>query len=271
MPLVDSHAHIQGHEYAADRAQMLERARAEGVVAIVTAGTDLESSEAAYTLAERESAVWAAIGIHPHDAAAAPPSASNELRGLARSSRVVAIGEIGLDFYRDRSPRDVQRRVFEQQLALADELGLPVVIHSRDADEATHAILAPWAARRRASGAGEPFGLMHCYAYGAERLPAYVQLGLFISMPGTVTYPKAAVMHGAARAAPIDALVVETDCPYLTPQSRRGRRNEPALLAETVAQIAHLRGMSIDDLRRRTTENARRLYRLPAPAVLESA
>ena len=269
MPLVDAHAHIHGHEYAADRPAMLARARAQGIAAIVTAGTDLASSEAACSLAGQDPCVWAAVGIHPHDAARAPAPARAELRRLAQSARVVAIGEIGLDFYRDLSPRSVQRRVFQEQLDLADELGLPVVIHSRDADAATHAMLAPWAARRRDSGAVEPFGVMHCYAYGAERLPAYVALGLFISLPGTVTYPKATLMHAAATAAPIDRLVLETDCPYLTPQSRRGRRNEPALLAETAGRVAALRGLSADDLRQRTTENARRLYRLPALGATE--
>ena len=269
MPLVDAHAHIHGREYAADRPQMLERARAQGVVAIVTAGTDLTSSEAACALAEAEPIVWAAVGVHPHDAASAPPSAGERLRQLAGSRRVVAVGEIGLDFYRDLSPRDVQRRVFERQLALAADLDLPAVIHSRDADEATHAILAPWAAGRRASGASEPFGVMHCYAYGAERVLAYTGLGLFISIPGTVTYPKAVSVHDGATAAPADLLVLETDCPYLTPQSRRGRRNEPALLAETVRRIAELRGVDEDELRLKTTENARRLYRLPALGASE--
>jgi TatD DNase family protein len=271
MPLVDSHAHIQGREYAADRPAMLARARAAGVIAIVTAGDDLASSAAGCDLAKREPDVWATVGIHPHNAATAPEDFSERLRTLAGSPRVVAIGEIGLDFYRDLSPRDVQCGVFERQLALADELRLPVVIHSRDADAATIAILEPWAAKRRAAGAAEPFGVMHCYAYGAERLPFYTGLGLYISIPGTVTYPQAALMQGAAVSAPLEMLVVETDCPYLTPQSRRGRRNEPALIAETASRIASLRAMEDADLRSITTENARRLYRLPALRTRENA
>ncbi|MGI8553965.1 MAG: TatD family hydrolase [Dehalococcoidia bacterium] len=269
--LVDSHAHIHGREYDADRSAVLERAHAAGVVAIVCAGTDLESSARAVRLAEQEPGVWATVGVHPHDAAAATDEYLRELSQLAGSGRVVAFGEIGLDFYRDLSPRERQRQVFREQLALSDRLGLPVVVHSRDADEVTFSILTPWVAERRAAGMQEPFGMMHCFSYGPDRLNAYLKLGMYISIAGTVTYPKAALVRGAAVAAPAASLLVETDCPYLTPQSRRGRRNEPSLLIETVSQIASLRGRPIDDVSMATTANALRLFRLSGAAFEQRA
>lgn len=263
MRLVDSHAHVQDVAYERDRATVLERARSAGVIAIVTAGTDLPSSQAAVQLAMAEPLIWAAVGIHPHDAAQAPSDTCAQLEQLARSERVVAIGEIGLDFYRDLSPRVAQERVFQEQLELAGRLDLPVVVHSREAHAATLGTLQPWASSQRASGRREPLGIMHCYAYGPERLADYLQLGFAISIPGTVTYPKAAAIADAAARAPLNRLVIETDCPYLTPQSRRGRRNEPALLTETVAKIAALRDISGTLVAERTTENAGRLFRLP--------
>ncbi len=260
--LIDCHAHLHDAEFDADRAAVIQRALAAGVTAIVTAGTDLVASRAAVELAEREPQVLATAGVHPHEAAAVKDL--RPLRDLAASLRVVAIGEIGLDYHYDHSPRDVQRRRFAEQLDLALDLGLPVVIHSREADDDTRAILAPWADHCRAAGLAVPFGLMHCYSYGHDRLGDYTGLGLAISIPGIVTYPKAAEVQAAARAADLDLLVVETDCPYLAPQSRRGRRNEPALVAETAARIAALRGISLGELAERTTANARRLYRLRA-------
>ena len=259
--LVDCHAHIQGGEYDEDRSRVLLRARDAGLAAIVVSGTDVASSRAAIHLAESDPHIWASAGIHPHDAAGVTPSDYDRIEEMARSARVVAIGEIGLDFYRDLSPRAVQRQVFEEQLALADRLDLPVVIHSRDADEDTIAILRPWAARRQAAGRAVPFGVMHCYAYGSERLHAYTALNLYISIPGTVTYPKATLMHSTAQQVPADRFVVETDCPYLTPQSRRGRRNEPSLLPETVAAVAVLRSESVEVTAAQSTANAQRLYR----------
>lgn len=259
--LVDCHAHVQSGEYDEDRSSVLQRARDAGLAAIVVAGTDVTSSRAAVRLAENDPLIWATAGIHPHDAAGVTPSDYDRIEEIARSPRVVAIGEIGLDFYRDLSPRALQRRVFEEQLELADRLDLPVVIHSRDADEDTIAILTPWATRRRAAGYAVPFGVMHCYSYGPERLHPYTALDLFVSIPGTVTYPKATLTHGTAHQAPADRFVIETDCPYLTPQSRRGRRNEPSLLPETVAAVAALRSESVEVTAAQSTANAQRLYR----------
>jgi len=222
------------------------------------------SSAAAVELAQRESAVWATVGIHPHQARQAQAADLDLLRTLAGSARVVAVGEIGLDFHYDHSPREQQLRVFELQLELADELSLPVVIHSRDADLDTFAILAAWSRRRSDRHSDGPFGVMHCYAYGAERLAAYADMGLFISIPGIVTYPKAEAAQQSAARVDEEVFVLETDCPYLAPQSRRGRRNEPALLRETAERVAALRGVHIEDVAKRSSANARRLYRLPS-------
>jgi TatD DNase family protein len=258
--LIDCHAHLHDAEFDGDRTAVIERAAAAGVTTIVTAGTDIAASRAAVALAEREPMVLATVGIHPHEAASTEDL--QPLRELASSRRVVAIGEIGLDYHYDHSPRDVQRRRFAEQLDMSLDLGLPVVIHSRDADADTRAILAPWAARCRAAQVALPYGVMHCYSYGAERLAAYTELGLAISLPGIVTYPKAIEVQGSAQAANLDMLVLETDCPYLAPQSRRGRRNEPALIAETAARVAALRGITLEALAERTTANARRLFRI---------
>jgi TatD DNase family protein len=204
------------------------------------------------------------VGVHPHEADGVGPRDLECLRALAGSRRAVAVGEIGLDFHYDHSSRDEQVRVFELQLELADELGLPVVIHSRDADAETFAILSAWSGRRRGLQFSEPFGMMHCYAYGPQRMPEYTGIGFFVSIPGIVTYPKANDLQRVAELARDEVFVLETDCPYLAPQSRRGRRNEPALLRETAERVAALRGVSVEVLSETSSANARRLFRLPS-------
>jgi TatD DNase family protein len=261
--LIDCHAHLHDETFDADRFEVIERAAEAGVAAIVTAGTDVSTSIAAVMLAEHESRVYATTGIHPHEAAAARPGDLDRLSEIAASERVVAIGEIGLDYHFDHSPRDVQRQWMADQLAMADRLMLPVVIHSRDADEDTFAILQDWAAGRKAAGMPAPYGLMHCYSYGAKRSGDYLDLGLMISIPGIVTYPKADAVQLTATTVPFDSLVVETDCPYLAPQTRRGRRNEPALVVETAKMVARLRGLSFNELADQSSHNARRLFGLP--------
>jgi TatD DNase family protein len=247
-----------------DRDAALERAAAAGVDTIVCAGTDPETSARALALAETNARVWATVGIHPHEAKHADPASLERLSDLATSSRVVAIGEIGLDFHYDHSSRDQQVHALETQLDLADQLQLPIVVHSRDADSDTFAILSAWSSRRRGARFPEPFGVMHCYAYGPERLAAYAGSGLFISIPGIVTYPKADELQRTAELVGDEVLVIETDSPYLAPQSRRGRRNEPALLRETAEQVARLRHTSVEALAATTSANARRLFRLPS-------
>jgi TatD DNase family protein len=270
-PLVDTHAHPQSRAFDADRAAVLARARAAGVRTIIAVGTDPRSNRAALALAHADADVWATAGIHPHDAAAATPDDWDELAALARDPRVVALGEMGLDFYRNLSPPDAQRAAFARQLALCAEWDLPAVVHSRDAEAATWEMLEPWARARRRAGGTAPFGVMHCYAYGPEAAQRYAALGLMISIPGTVTYPDNHRGQAVAAAVPEDALVLETDCPYLTPQSHRRTRNEPAYLVETLQAVAALRGVPPERVAAATTANARRLFRLAATAADEGA
>lgn len=258
-PLIDAHAHVQARQFDGDREAVLARARAAGVGAIVCSSDDLDSSRNAIALAERNADVWATVGIHPHEASGCDEHALLELEQLAASPRVVAIGEIGIDYYRDLSPRPVQRDAFTRQLELAERTGRPVVIHSRDAAEDTYTILRAWSGLR-----ANRLHQMHCFGYDVTWAERFLELGFMLSIPGTVTYPKAEQVKAVAAMAPDDRLTVETDCPYLTPQSRRGKRNEPGYLAETVSMIASLRGTDPDAIGELSAANARRLFRLDA-------
>jgi TatD DNase family protein len=253
--LFDTHAHLHFPEFAEDLDGVLARARDAGVRRMLTIGTSVETSRAAVALAGREPDVWAAVGIHPHDAAEADERALAEIERLAADPRVVAIGETGLDFFRDRSPRDAQRGAFRAQLGLARRVEKPVVVHCRDAHDETLAILA----EERVS---EVRGIMHCFSGDLDIARRCLDLGLLISLAGPVTYPNARALPDVARGVPIDRLVVETDCPFLPPQPYRGKRNEPAYLAITAGRVAELRGEPLADLAARTTENARILLRV---------
>jgi TatD DNase family protein len=255
LDLVDTHAHLHFPEFAGDLEAVLERARAAGVRCMVTIGTDVESSRAAVALAGREPDVWAAVGIHPHAAGQADEAQLAEIERVAAAPRVVAIGETGLDFFRLLSPRDAQERLFRAQLALARRLRKPVLVHCRDAYAETLAILAE-------APVGEAGGIMHCFSGDAGEARRCLDLGLFISLAGPVTYPKARALPEVAKLVPADRLVVETDCPFLPPQPYRGKRNEPAYLAVTAARVAELRGEPLEELASRMSENARTLLRL---------
>jgi TatD DNase family protein len=233
--LFDTHAHLHFPEFAGDLDAVLARARAAGVRRMVTIGTDVATSRAAAALAAREPDVWAAVGIHPHEAADADEAALTEIERLASTPRVVAIGETGLDFFRDRSPREAQTRAFTAQVAMARRLGKPVLVHCRDAHAETLALLA-------ADGPLERGGIMHCFSGDVALARRCIELGLLVSLAGPVTYPKPGALTDVARAIPADRLVVETDCPFLPPQPHRGKRNEPAYLAITAARVAELRG-----------------------------
>lgn len=253
--LFDTHAHLHFPEFAEDLPAVLERARTAGVKGLVTIGTDVETSQAAITMAGREADVWAAVGIHPHDAAEADAATVREIERLAGEPRVVAIGEIGLDYFRNLSPRDAQERTFRALLEVAGRLAKPVLIHCRDAHDDTLAILAE--ARLSARG-----GIMHCFSGDVAIARRCLDLGLTISLAGPVTYPNARALPEVARFVPADRLVVETDCPFLPPQGHRGRRNEPAYLALTAARVAELRGEPLASLGPTMRDNARRLFGL---------
>lgn len=255
--LFDSHAHLDFADFADDVDGVLTRARAAGVAGVIAVGSGrgLESRAAAAALAQRHADVWATAGIHPHDADLADDSALDALRKLAVQPRVVAIGEIGLDYHYDHAPRPRQREAFVAQLRLAHELGLPVVIHTREADEDTLAIL-------RAEGVPRG-GVLHCFS-GDERLAgAALALGLHISFSGILTFPKADRLRAVARdVVPLDRTLLETDSPYLAPVPLRGRRCEPAYVVHTARKLAELHGTTLEATARITTANVRRLFRL---------
>jgi TatD DNase family protein len=255
--LVDTHAHLHFPEFAPDLDAVLERARAAGVRAIVTVGTDRETSRAAVALAERLPGVYATVGIHPHDAGAAEEADFAELEALARQSpAVVALGEMGLDFFRNLSPRDAQERVFGRQLELARRVQKPVVIHCREAHARALEILAE-------ADVGAVGGVMHCFSGDPEVARRCLDLGLHISLAGPVTYRNAGVLPDVARLVPEGRLVVETDSPYLPPQPYRGRRNEPAWVAVTAERVAELRGAAPAAAAARLADTAAQLFGIP--------
>jgi TatD DNase family protein len=254
MRLFDTHAHLHFPELVADLDGVLERARAAGVAALVTIGTDRETNPAAVALAERVRGVYASVGIHPHDAAEATDADYAEIERLARESpAVVALGEMGLDYFRDLSPRDVQVAAFRRQLGLARQLGKPVVVHCRDAHDDVLAILE----EERVRDVG---GVMHCFSADVAVARRCLDLGLVISLAGPVTYKTARALPDVARFVPQDCLVVETDCPFLPPEPHRGQRNEPAHVRLTAARVAALRAEDPETLAAAMTANAARLF-----------
>ena len=236
--MIDTHAHLDALD---DPPAALARARAAGVTRVIAIGSGLASARATVDLAEGEDGVLVAIGLHPHQAADGESLA--DLRALVAGA--IAVGEIGLDFYRDYAPRAAQRRVFEAQLQLADELGKPVIIHTRAAEEETARMLEGFA------GAV----IMHCFSAPAL-LPVALERGYFVSFAGNVTYPKAGALREAAARIPRERILAETDCPYLPPQPVRGKRNEPAFVVHTIAALADLRGENEDDVARQIDANA---------------
>ncbi|MCY4640646.1 MAG: TatD family hydrolase [Chloroflexi bacterium] len=263
-PLVDAHAHSWSPELEPDHAGVLARAWGAGLAAIVEVGVDLETSARSLALARKEPRVRAAGGLHPHEASRLESQREGLAALLARgaaSGELSAVGELGLDFYRNLSPRPDQERALRWQLGLARELELPVVVHARAADEECYGELRAWAQRAgRYLGPGREIGMMHCFAGDAELGRRYVELGFLLSIPGTVTYRNNERGRRVARETPLAAMLVETDCPYLTPVPHRGRRNEPAYVAYTVREIAALRGESERAVARATAENAARLF-----------
>ena len=261
MNLTDSHCHLQDPKFSRDMPQVIQRARATGVATMVVVGYDMDSSRRAVEIAQSNEGIFAAIGVHPHDSKSLTRGDVSTLATLAESPMVVAIGEIGLDFYRNLSLPEVQRRAFGEQLALARTLHLPAVIHARDADEPTFAVLAEHAEAISGDWPAErPLGVMHCFAGDPALAEQYANLGFLISIAGTVTYPNAEKTRAVARGIVLSSLLIETDAPYLTPQPHRGQRNEPAYLVETAKFIAELRGEPPELIAKETASNANRLF-----------
>jgi TatD DNase family protein len=258
--LIDSHAHIDVRLYDKDRDQVLARAREAGVAAVVNAGYDLDSSGASIRLAERYAGVFVALGFHPHSAAKMGDGDVERLAELAQHPKVVAIGETGLDFYRNLSPREEQIEAFNRQLELAQRLELPVIIHCRNAQEEVLSILEEWAGRSK--GASQPLGVLHCFSGDLGLAQRYIEMGFLLSIAGPVTYSSSHALEIALNI-PLEKLLIETDCPFLTPHPHRGKRNEPSYLSFIVEKIGEMRGMPSDLIAEHTTENAIQLFRLP--------
>ena len=254
MIFIDSHCHIDGESFDADRDEVIERAKNAGVKAMLNVGTgNPHNGEIAKAVAIAESYenVFAAVGVHPHDAKLYNDEAENHLIDLVKSSeKVIAWGEIGLDFYYDHSPRDVQTEVFRRQIRTAKQLNLPIIIHSRDADDETVEIL-----REECSAIDFRGGIMHCFGGTAEMACDLMEIGFMISFAGNVTFKKAENLRDAAKVVPLDKLLIETDCPFLTPVPFRGKRNEPSFVAHTAKFLADFYGIELEKLANQTTDN----------------
>lgn len=262
MRLVDTHCHIHDTSFAgADAA--IARARDAGVELLVTLGTDAADSRRAIALAEKHAGVLAAAGVHPHDAADATDADLAAVEEMAAHQRVALVGEIGLDFYRDLSPRDDQRRVLRAQLAIAARMGKPVAVHARDAHDEMLPVLTAWSRERGGRLAdGRPLGVMHYFSGDAALARQYIDLGFVISIHTSVTHPKATQLQTVASDIALEHLVLETDSPYGAPQAYRGKRNEPAYVAEAARKVAGLKGLDADVVAAATTDTAMRLLGL---------
>jgi TatD DNase family protein len=256
--IIDSHAHLDWESFREDRDDVIARAFASGVSQIVQAGVFLHGIDEMLALADRFSNIYVGVGLHPHEAKSWDADSADKIRRAARHPKVVAIGECGLDFHYNFSEKADQVRVFEQQVQLARELAKPLIIHTRNAWEDTFRIL-------QQHGQGQVHGVFHCFTGGPEVLPTIRQLDFYVSFSGIVTFPKAADIQAAAPLVPADRLLVETDCPYLSPQGLRGKRNEPSNVWLVAEKVAALRGVSKDTVAEETSRNARTLFGLPQP------
>jgi TatD DNase family protein len=264
--IIDTHAHLQLSQFDGDCEAVLHRAWQAGLEAIVVPGVDLATSERAVAMAEADPRLYAAVGCHPHEARGASDEVVASLASLVRHRRVVAVGEIGLDFYRNLSPREAQIRVVRHQLAMASEAGLPVVIHCREAYAEMLPIIERWSRSLGASlPGGGPLGVMHYFSGDLALALRCAELGFLISIHDSVTYSESERLRKVAAELPLEYMVVETDSPFGAPRSHRGERNEPAYLAEAVGVIADLRGIGYEDVATHTRENAVRLFGLARP------
>jgi TatD DNase family protein len=261
MELIDSHAHIDFPQFAEDRDAMLERARAAGVTTLLAIGTGPgpEKLDSALPFAEKHDWIYATVGIHPHEAKEVTTRHLEGLARLAKHPKVIAWGEIGLDYFYDHSPRETQDQVFRDQMALAQQAKLPIIIHCRDAwADCMNILEEHW----KPTGIG---GILHCFTSTLEDAKRGLDMGFLISFAGNSTYPKAQNLRDVAKALPLEKILIETDSPYLAPQAYRGQRNEPAYVAEVARMLASVRNLSADEIAAATAENFRRLFRLAQP------
>jgi TatD DNase family protein len=248
---IDTHTHLHHPDFDADRDAVLDRARSAGVEVCVAIGTDAADSHRAVEFAGKHPDVFAAVGVHPHEAAGVTAEGLEGLARLAGSERVVAWGETGLDYYYEHSPKDIQRERFADQMATARRSGLPLIIHTRDAWDDTFRIL---------DAQPHQGGVFHCFTGGLEHAESAISRGFFVSFSGIVTFAKAQALQAVAAQVPLDRILIETDCPFLAPVPNRGKRNEPAFVSLVAAKLAELRGISVEAMARASAENARRCF-----------
>lgn len=263
MTLVDSHCHLDYLAAGPERAAVISRARQAGVEAMLTISTKITEFQAVRAIAEAEPDVWCSVGIHPHEAAAEPETSADALVALAQHPRVVGIGETGLDFYYEHSPRERQASAFRAHAEAARNSGLPLIVHTRDADPETAKILEDEA------GKGSLTGVIHCFSTGRELAEKAIGLGFMISLSGIITFRNAVALREIVRDLPLDRILIETDAPYLAPVPKRGKSNEPAFIVHTAAEAARLKGISAEALAEASTANFYRLFtkaRPPAPS-----
>ena len=255
--LIDSHAHLEMREFDSDRHDVIERAGLAGVDCIVTVGTNPGLSRKALSIAHQYKNIYATVGVHPHDVAKAGDKSFDELKALAQDPKVVAYGEIGLDYFRNISSQEKQLESFGMQLELAKELNLPVVIHDREAHQQSLETVKASGVRR---------GVFHCFSGDYEMAKKCIDLGFYISIPGVVTYDKSKTLQDVAARTPLSSLLVETDAPYLTPVPHRGKRNEPSYVIHTAKKVAEIRGMPLEEVARQTSLNALNLFGIDSSA-----
>lgn len=252
--LIDSHAHLDDERFDLDREYIIENLQKNGIELVVNIGADIHSSKASVELANRYENIYAVVGVHPHAAKEMDENSLAEIEKLAKNKKVLAIGEIGLDYHYDNSPRDIQRKRFREQIGLAKKLDLPIVVHSREADEDLLHILKEEGQGLRA--------IIHCFSSDRAQLKEYLELGFYIAIGGPVTFKKTDELKEVAKLVPIDRLLLETDAPYLAPTPYRGKRNEPIFVKQTAKLIAELRGMTLEDLSLQTNRNTKKIFNI---------
>lgn len=252
--LIDSHVHLDKKQFDGDREYIIANLQKNGIEAVVNIGADIESSRKSVELAKKHDNIYATVGVHPHNAKDLTAEMLEEMEKLAKEDKVVAIGEIGLDYHYDNSPRDIQRDWFRKQIKLAKKLDLPIVVHSREADEDTLKILKEESQGLKA--------VIHCFSSDRPMMKEFVDLGFYIAIGGPVTFKKTDELKEVAKIVPIEKLLVETDAPYLSPHPYRGKRNEPIFVRHTAELIAKLRGMTIEDFTLQTNQNTKAIFNI---------
>jgi TatD DNase family protein len=255
MMLIDSHAHLEMPEFMKDLEAVIQRAKESGVEYIFTVGTEKKDWKKALEIANSHPSIYAILGVHPHNAKEIDEESYRILKGLCRDEKVKAYGEIGLDFFRNLSPKDIQLKRFREQIRLARELGLPIVVHDREAHQETLDIL-------KSEKAEECGGIIHCFSGDDEMAKVCIDMGFYISIPGSITFKNAAGFREVVRKIPLESLLVETDAPFLTPEPFRGKRNEPGYVRYTAQRVAEIKKVPFEKVAAITTENALRVYRL---------